>query len=73
MSNTARGVMKIPTDGFASATPITQPVKSETSGVPYETITAMKGIEQLDLLDGSRTLALSRTDAGLNLVAVALP
>jgi hypothetical protein len=73
MSNTARGVMKIPTDGFAGATPITQPVKSETSGVPYETVTAMKGIEQLDLLDGSRTLALSRTDAGLNLVAVALP
>ncbi len=73
MSNTARGVMKIPTDGFANAAPITQPVKTETGGIAYETITAMKGIEQLDLLDGSRTLALSRTDAGLNLVAVALP
>jgi hypothetical protein len=33
----------------------------------------MKGIEQLDLLDGSRTLALSRAEGGLNLVAVALP
>ena len=32
MSNTARGVMKIPTDGFANATPITQPVKTETGG-----------------------------------------
>ena len=73
MSNTSRGVMKIPTDGFASATPITQPVKTETGGIAYETVTAMKGIEQLDLLDGSRTLALSRSDAGLNLVAVALP
>jgi hypothetical protein len=73
MSNTSRGVMKIPTDGFASAAPITQPVKTETGGVAYETVAAMKGIEQLDLLDGSRTLALSRSDAGLNLVAVALP
>ena len=73
MSNTSRGVMKIPTDGFASATPITQPVKTETGGIAYETVAAMKGIEQLDLLDGSRTLALSRSDAGLNLVALALP
>jgi hypothetical protein len=73
MSNTSRGVMKIPTDGFANAAPITQPVKTETGGIAYETITAMKGVEQLDLLDGSRTLALSRGDAGLNLVAVALP
>jgi hypothetical protein len=73
MSNTSRGVMKIPTDGFASATPITQPVKTETGGIAYETVAAMKGIEQLDLLDGSRTLALSRSDAGLNLLAVALP
>jgi hypothetical protein len=73
MSNTARGVMKIPTDGFATATPITQPVKTETGGITYETVAAMKGVEQLDLLDGSRTLALSRTDGGLNLVAVALP
>ena len=53
--------------------PITQPVETETGGVAYETVAAMKGIEQLDLLDGSRTLALSRTDGGLNLVAVALP
>jgi len=73
MSNTSRGVMKIPTDGFANAAPITQPVKTETGGIAYETVAAMKGVEQLDLLDNSRTLTLSRSDAGLNLVAVALP
>ena len=74
MSNTARGVMKIPTDGFASAAPITQPVKSETGGVPYETVAAMKGIEQLDLLDAGRTIVLARAEGGaLNLSAVALP
>jgi hypothetical protein len=74
MSNTARGVMKIPTDGFAAASPITQPVKTETGGIGYETIAAMKGIEQLDLLDGSRTIVLARADGGaLNLSTVALP
>ena len=74
MSNTARGVMKIPTDGFATATPITTRVEAETGGVSFETVAAMKGIEQLDLLDGSRTVALSRVDGGaVNLITVALP
>jgi hypothetical protein len=73
MSNTSRGVMKIPTDGFASASPITQPVRTETGGVGYETIASMKGIEQLDLLDATQTIVLSRADGALNLAAVALP
>jgi hypothetical protein len=74
MSNTARGVMKIPTAGFANAAAITQPVTAETGGVGYETIAAMKGIEQVDLLDASRTLVLARAVGGaLNLDTVALP
>jgi len=74
MSNTSRGVMKIPTEGFASASPITQPIRTETGGIPYETISALKGIEQLDLLDASRTIVLARADGGsLNLQTVALP
>jgi hypothetical protein len=73
MSNTSRGVMKIPTDGFADAAPITQRVAAETGGVGYESIAAMKGIEQLDMLDGSRTVVLSRADGSLNLATVALP
>ena len=74
MSNTARGVMKIPTEGFAAAAPITQPVRTETSGVAYETIATMKGIEQLDLLDAGRTIVLARVDGGaLNLATVAVP
>lgn len=74
MANTSRGVMKIPTDGFATAAPITEPVKTETGGVGYETVAAMKGIEQLDLLDAGRTLVLARAEGGaLNLSAVALP
>jgi len=73
MANTSRGVMKIPTDGFASASAITEPVRTETGGIGYETIASMKGIEQLDLLDAGRTIVLSRVDGTLNLATVALP
>jgi hypothetical protein len=73
MSNNSRGVMKISTDGFATAESITKPVEDK-AGVGYETITAMKGVEQLDLLDATNTIVLARTDAGvLNLDIVALP
>ena len=44
-ANNSRGVMKIPTKDFATATPITTPVETETGGIPYETIASMRGIE----------------------------
>jgi hypothetical protein len=73
MSNNSRGVMKIPTDRFGSETPITTPVEDK-AGVAYETITAMKGIEQLDLLDAQTTLVLARAETGaLNLDVVPVP
>ena len=34
MSNTSRGVMKIPTADFATAAPITAPVRARPAGVP---------------------------------------
>ena len=73
MSNNSRGVMKIPTAGFATAAPITAKVTSETGGIGYETIASMKGVEQMDLLDAQRSIVLTRTASGLNLSAVALP
>jgi hypothetical protein len=74
MSNNSRGVMKIPTDGFGSAAKIESRVAEETKGVPFETVTSMKGIEQLDLLDDARTIVLARADGGtLNLEVLALP
>lgn len=74
MSNNSRGVMKIPTAGFGGAEKITARVDGETSGVPFETVTSMKGIEQLDLLDDARTIVLARSAAGaLNLDVVSLP
>ena len=73
MSNTSRGVMKIDTATFAGASAITAPVE-EKAGVPYETITALTGVEQLDLLSATHTIVLARTGAGaLNLTAVVLP
>ncbi len=73
MSNNARGVMKIPTSQFGTAAPITEPVKSETAGVPYEKIASMTGIEQMDQLDAQRSIVLARTGGALNLSAVPLP
>ena len=74
MSNTNRGVMKIPTEGFATAAPITAPVTSETGGVPFETVRAMAGVQQLDLLDATHSVVLTGSNAaGLSLRSVELP
>ena len=73
MSNTNRGVMKIPTEGFATAAPITTPVTSETGGVPFEKIPSMAGVLQLDLLDAKHSIVLAGTNTALNLRAVELP
>lgn len=72
MSNSRHGVLKIGTDGFASAAPITARVGG-TAGVPFETIAAMTNVVQMDLLDASRTLVISRGAGGMNLTAVVLP
>jgi len=73
-TNNSRGVMKIPTSTFASATPITAPVETETGGVPFEKVTSMTGIEQMDKLDDGNTIVIARNAAGaLNLQVVPLP
>jgi len=73
LSNTSRGVMKIPTESFGSEPGITEEI-ANTAGVAYQTISQLKGVEQLDLLDDKRALIVARTDAGsLDLQSVALP
>ncbi len=73
-TNNSRGVMKIPTNTFAAAAPITTPVETETGGVPFEKVTSMTGIEQLDKLDDNNSIVVARTAAGgINLQVVALP
>lgn len=75
MSNNVRGVMKVPTSPFSKAPGIMSAVHDpETAGVPFETISSLKGVQQLDLLDQAHALVLVRSDAGaLNLEAVGLP
>ena len=72
MSNTSRGVMKIPTAGFDSAAPITARVGG-TAGVPYETIATMTGVQQMDRLDAQRTVVIAKDSSGLNLQSISLP
>ena len=73
MSNTSRGVMKIPSETFASAAPITTPVQNEKAGVAYQTISQWRGIEQLDLLDAEHAVLLASGSAGLDLRVAVLP
>jgi hypothetical protein len=75
MSNTSRGVMKIPTSDFDSQPGLTEPVGGgSTAGVAFETIEQLTGIEQLDLLDDQHIVVIARNDAGLaNLEALSLP
>jgi hypothetical protein len=73
MSNSRRGVMKIPTANFGSASGITERVGG-TAGIPYETIASMTGIEQLDKLDANRSIVIATTTTGdRNLTALPLP
>ncbi len=73
MSNTSRGVMKIPTDRFATEPGIKTPIAGK-AGIAYETIQTMKDVEQLDLLNETQSIVLARSTAGaLNLQPVALP
>jgi hypothetical protein len=73
MANSARGVMKIPTDGFGSAEAIIARPATLTAGVKYETIAELKGVEQLDKLDAERAILLVKTDAGFDLKTIPLP
>jgi hypothetical protein len=75
MSNTSRGVMKIPTENFGSQPGLTEKVDGGgQAGIVYETVSQMKGVEQLDLLDEKHSLVITRTDSGaLNLQVVELP
>ena len=72
-ANNSRGVMKVPTHTFATATPITTPVETETGGVPFEKVTSMTGIEQLDKLDDQSSIVIQRAAGSLNLQVVPLP
>jgi hypothetical protein len=73
-ANNSRGVMKIPTNTFATAAAITTPVEEETGGVPFEKVTSMTGILQLEKLDDNNSIVIAQASSGaLNLQVVPLP
>ena len=75
MSNSSRGVMRMATKGIESYEPIKEPVAGAgTKGLPYDTLSEWKGVEQLDKLDEGHALILSRAEGGaLELKTIALP
>jgi hypothetical protein len=73
MANTARGVMKIPAEGFATAEAISTRPSGETAGVKYETIKELQGVMQLDKLNDTSALLLIKGTSGLDLKTITLP
>jgi len=72
MNNSSRGVMKLPADKLDTYSAIT--AQTEKQGVPYETMEAWKGVEQLDRYDDSNAIMLVRAEGGsADLKTVALP
>jgi hypothetical protein len=57
MTNSARGVMKIATDGFAAAEGITARI-ADTAGVKYETVKELTDVVQMDKLNADSALIL---------------
>ncbi|CAN5627945.1 hypothetical protein BH11PLA2_BH11PLA2_12850 [soil metagenome] len=72
VANSARGVMKVSTEGIEKTDGITMPVKG-TAGLKYETIAALKGVMQLDKLDDTHAVMVTKGDSGWNLVSIDLP
>ncbi len=73
MSNTSRGVMKIPTASFGTATGITAKVPEGTAGVPFETLADLKGVEHLDKVGSDKVAVLAKADTGVSLRTIPLP
>ena len=72
MNNSSRGVMKITAERLESFQGITE--RTDITGVPYETIDHLKGVQQLDRLDETSALILVSTDSGsLDLKTIPLP
>ena len=61
MTNSARGVMKIPTEGFADAAAITARPDGLTAGVKYETIKELTDVVQMDKLNDDNALILLKS------------
>lgn len=73
IANSARGVMKLPAEPIATAEAITTKAAPKT-GVQYESVEELQGVQQLDKLDNERVLLLIKGDGDtLNLKTIPLP
>lgn len=75
MANSARGVMKISTEGITKNPGITEPVRGGgTAGQTYETIKELDGVVQLDKLNNDHAVILVNSSAtSQDLRTIALP
>lgn len=74
MANSARGVMKITTEGITKNPGITEPVKTQTAGQTYETIKELEGVVQLDKLNNTHAVIVTQSQSGAqDLRTIALP
>lgn len=75
MSNSARGVMKITTEGITKNTGLTEPVRGGgVAGQSYETIKELEGVVQLDKLNSTHAVVVVKSASGAqDLRTIALP
>jgi hypothetical protein len=71
MANSSRGVMKLPAENLEKYEGIV--ARTEKQGVPYETISTLKGVQQLDKLDDGHAVLLTDESGTLDLRTIALP
>jgi hypothetical protein len=75
IANSARGLMKVPTEGIDKADGIEKPVTGGgTAGVKYDSVKDAEGVEQLDRFDDSFALVVVKAkDGSLTLRPFELP
>ena len=75
MSNTARGVMKISTEGLEANAGLTEKVSGGgVAGQTYETIGSLTNVVQMDKVDDSHALVMMQKDGGAaSLKTIELP
>jgi hypothetical protein len=74
IANSNLGLLKLKTDNLESYTAIDSPTVTNVAGVPYDTLSAFKGVRHLAQLDDSRVLILASGPAGAtDLQTIALP
>ena len=73
LANSSRGVMKISTDGLSEAPSIADRI-TDTAGLPFQKVTELTGVVQLDALDKAHALVLVQKPTGsMDLETVPLP